>query len=76
MIRSVERALIKLLAGSIRVYQWTISPILGPACRFEPTCSRYMIAAVEKYGLARGVVKGLRRVGRCHPWNRGGYDPP
>jgi len=73
---AIERALIGLLVGSIRVYQWTMSPLLGPACRFEPTCSRYMVAAVRKHGLVRGLLKGLRRFGRCHPWNPGGYDPP
>ncbi len=60
----------------IRAYQAAISPLLGPACRFEPSCSRYMIGAIEKYGLIRGVARGLARVGRCHPWHPGGYDPP
>jgi len=44
-------------------------------CRFEPTCSRYMYQAVEKYGSAKGVWLGLKRIVRCHPWNKGGYDP-
>jgi uncharacterized protein len=70
----------RLLAGLvillIRVYQYTLSPLIGPACRFEPSCSRYMIEAIHKYGLTRGVFKGLGRVLRCHPWNPGGYDPP
>jgi uncharacterized protein len=65
-----------LLIGLIRVYQVTISPLLGPACRFEPTCSRYMIEAVRKYGLLKGFGRGLARVSRCHPWHPGGEDPP
>ena len=65
-----------ILIGAIRVYQWTLSPLIGPACRFTPSCSRYMIGSVEKYGLIRGVGKGLGRVCRCHPWNEGGEDPP
>ena len=70
------RAAIAVLVGLIRVYQATLSPLLGPACRFEPTCSRYMVGALRKYGLLRGFVKGVGRVCRCHPWNPGGYDPP
>ena len=73
----------ELLAGLlivfIRIYQVTLSPLLaafGPVCRFEPSCSRYMIEALRKYGLIRGLWKGTRRVLRCHPWHPGGYDPP
>ncbi len=71
----ISRALIAVLIGMIRVYQWTLSPLFGNACRFEPSCSRYMVDALRKYGLVRGVWKGLARVGRCHPWHPGGYDP-
>jgi putative membrane protein insertion efficiency factor len=71
-----ERAVTALLVAFIRAYQWTISPLIGPACRFEPTCSRYMIEAIRKYGPFRGVAKGLMRLSRCHPWHPGGYDPP
>ena len=70
------RILIALLIGLIRVYQATLSPLLGNACRFEPSCSRYMVESLEKYGLVRGLARGLRRISRCHPWNPGGYDPP
>ena len=70
------RLAVALLIGAIRVYQVTLSPLLGPACRFEPSCSRYMVACLQKYGLLRGLARGLRRVSRCHPWNLGGYDPP
>lgn len=69
---AVSAALILL----IRAYQLTISPMLGPACRFEPTCSRYMIGCLRKYGPIKGLLKGIWRVCRCHPWHPGGYDPP
>ena len=62
--------------GLIWVYQRTLSPLLGNVCRFEPSCSRYMVESLRKYGLFRGLARGLRRVSRCHPWNPGGYDPP
>ena len=65
-----------LVIGLIRVYQLTLSPLLGNVCRFEPSCSRYMVEALKKYGLLLGLAKGLRRLSRCHPWNPGGYDPP
>jgi putative membrane protein insertion efficiency factor len=64
------------LIAAIRLYQITVSPLLGPACRFEPSCSRYMVESIKKYGVFRGVNKGMRRFLRCHPWNPGGYDPP
>jgi putative membrane protein insertion efficiency factor len=67
---------VAVLVGLIRIYQATISPLLGPVCRFEPSCSRYMIEALRKDGLFRGLAKGLRRLSRCHPWHPGGYDPP
>jgi putative membrane protein insertion efficiency factor len=65
-----------LAIGVVRLYQWTISPLLGNRCRFTPSCSAYFIEAVRKYGLVRGSWKGARRIGRCHPWGPTGYDPP
>ncbi len=62
--------------GLVRFYQRAISPLLGKNCRFQPTCSHYMIEAINKYGLIRGVLKGTWRIMRCHPFNRGGFDPP
>jgi uncharacterized protein len=64
------------LIALIRLYQLTVSPLLGPACRFEPSCSRYMVESIKRYGIVNGVNRGLRRFLRCHPWNPGGYDPP
>jgi putative membrane protein insertion efficiency factor len=66
----------RLLIAAARVYQWTLSPLVGRQCRFEPTCSNYFIEAVRKYGALRGTWLGIRRVGRCHPFHPGGYDPP
>ena len=59
----------------VRVYQVTISPLLGPCCRFHPSCSNYCIEAVEKHGVLFGMWLTLRRVGRCHPFHPGGVDP-
>ena len=76
VLRWPERLAIALLVGLIWVYQRTLSPMLGNACRFEPSCSRYTVECLRRYGLFRGLAKGLRRVSRCHPWDPGGYDPP
>lgn len=59
----------------IRLWQLTISPLLGPACRFEPSCSRYAAEAIERFGVLRGGTLAVRRVGRCHPFHPGGFDP-
>ncbi len=66
----------RLLIAATRVYQWTLSPLIGQRCRFEPTCSAYFIQAIEKYGAVRGAWRGVRRICRCHPFHSGGYDPP
>ncbi|MDH4131300.1 MAG: membrane protein insertion efficiency factor YidD [Gemmatimonadota bacterium] len=59
----------------IRVYQLVISPAIPPSCRFEPSCSRYALEAVQRHGAVKGWWLGLRRLARCHPWNPGGFDP-
>ncbi|MFZ5831947.1 MAG: membrane protein insertion efficiency factor YidD [Planctomycetota bacterium] len=64
------------LVAAVRVYQYAISPLIGPHCRFEPSCSQYFIEAVRKYGALRGAAKGIWRICRCHPWGPSGYDPP
>ena len=64
-----------LIIALVWGYRFTLGPIMGGQCRFYPTCSQYMIDAVRKYGALRGFWKGVKRVGRCHPWSEGGYDP-
>lgn len=59
----------------IGAYRRFISPMLPPACRFTPSCSLYMLQAIEKYGVLRGGVMGTRRLLRCHPFSKGGFDP-
>lgn len=59
----------------IRIYQITISPVLGPACRFEPTCSEYAYQAISSHGWMRGSLLAIKRILRCHPFNPGGVDP-
>jgi putative membrane protein insertion efficiency factor len=67
----MQRVVIAVLRG----YKLCISPLLPSACRFYPTCSEYMLDAVAKHGVLRGVWIGLKRLGRCHPFHAGGYDP-
>ncbi|MGH7484712.1 MAG: membrane protein insertion efficiency factor YidD [Thermoanaerobaculia bacterium] len=64
-----------LVLAPLRFYKRFLSPLLPPMCRFDPTCSIYMMQAIEKHGTLRGVWLGLRRLGRCHPFNPGGWDP-
>jgi uncharacterized protein len=61
--------------GALRVYKFSVSPLLPSACRFYPTCSEYARQAVERYGAAKGLWMGLRRLARCHPFQPGGIDP-
>ena len=64
-----------VMIGAIRGYQLFISPLFPAACRYYPTCSTYAIEAIGKYGAVKGVWLALRRIGRCHPFRPGGYDP-
>ena len=64
-----------LALALIRLWQLMISPLLGPACRFEPSCSRYASEAIERFGVLRGSFLAVRRIGRCHPFHPGGFDP-
>lgn len=66
----------RVLIAMVQVYRFTLSPVLGRHCRFQPSCSVYFIGSVRKYGAMRGSWRGVRRICRCHPWNPGGYDPP
>ena len=59
----------------IRGYQLIVSPILGPNCRFMPTCSEYALESLKTYGLIKGTYLTIKRIGKCHPWGSNGYDP-
>ena len=63
------------VTAPIIVYQRLISPALGPRCKYEPSCSRYAVEAIRRYGILRGLVLAVWRVLRCNPWSHGGYDP-
>ena len=65
----------QVLIAVLRLYKRFLSPMLPSACRFHPTCSEYMREAIERYGAARGVMLGVRRLLRCHPFHAGGFDP-
>jgi len=65
----------KIIISCIKFYRKRISPLKQPCCRFYPSCSQYTLEAVEKYGALKGSYMGIKRVLRCHPFNKGGYDP-
>jgi putative membrane protein insertion efficiency factor len=67
----MKKGLLKI----IRIYRKYISPLKHPSCRFYPTCSQYAIDAIERYGSLKGSIMAMKRVLRCHPFNKGGYDP-
>ncbi len=64
-----------LLLIIIKFYQYVISPLTGPNCRFYPTCSNYAVEAIEKYGCLKGSILSAKRILRCHPFHAGGFDP-
>jgi hypothetical protein len=64
-----------LLISIITLYKKVVSPYLPQTCRFHPTCSEYAIQAMEKYGSLKGGLMALKRILRCNPWNKGGFDP-
>jgi uncharacterized protein len=64
-----------VLVWLLRTYKRLLSPVLPPACRFQPTCSEYAVSAIEKHGPLRGVLLAVRRIVRCAPWHPGGFDP-
>jgi putative membrane protein insertion efficiency factor len=66
----------RLATLALRLYRLLLSPLFGPSCRFEPSCSRYAEGAIERHGVVRGAALGARRLLRCHPWGGpGGFDP-
>lgn len=64
-----------LLIALVRAYQYLLSPLLGPRCRYQPTCSEYAVQALREHGALRGGWLTVRRLSRCHPWGSSGYDP-
>ena len=74
-MRYISLLLKKILLLLVKFYQFYISPLFPPTCRFTPTCSAYFIQAVEKYGPFKGTYLGIKRILRCHPFSKGGYDP-
>lgn len=71
----MRAAIIGGLTAAIRAYRYIISPMLGPTCRFYPSCSCYAEEALQQHGAIRGSYLTVRRLMRCHPWHEGGYDP-
>jgi len=65
----------RIVLTLLRAYRWLISPLLGPACRYVPSCSEYAMEAVAHYGVLKGGSKAVWRLARCHPFARGGFDP-
>jgi len=59
----------------IKFYQYTISPIIGPRCRYLPSCSNYALEAIDKHGVAKGMFLSIKRISKCHPWGKSGHDP-
>ncbi|WP_423187968.1 membrane protein insertion efficiency factor YidD [Alishewanella sp. d11] len=71
----VHRFIIWLMLGLVRAYQMLISPLLGPRCRFHPTCSNYTISAINRFGAVKGAWLAGKRILKCHPFHPGGEDP-
>lgn len=71
----MRKILIFPLVMLIRAYRYLVSPVFGAHCRYTPSCSQYAVEALQTHGLLRGLWLSLKRVGSCHPWHAGGYDP-
>ena len=59
----------------IKLYQYTISPIIGPRCRYLPSCSNYALEAIDKHGVTKGMFLSIKRISKCHSWGKSGHDP-
>tara|TARA_B100001057_G_scaffold460285_1_gene511235 strand:+ start:393 stop:632 length:240 start_codon:yes stop_codon:yes gene_type:complete len=64
-----------ILIKFIIIYRYLISPLIGPSCRYLPTCSEYSIEALKTFGLSKGLSLSIKRIFSCHPWGNGGFDP-
>lgn len=74
-MRFFNKFLSSILLLLVKVYQVTLSPLLGQSCRYTPTCSAYMVEAIKKHGAFKGGWLGIKRIARCHPWGGHGHDP-
>ncbi len=75
IVRLLKKILIYFFILLIKLYQYCISPFTSPACRYSPTCSQYALEAIRKYGPLKGLWLAIKRISRCHPWGKSGYDP-
>ena len=75
MMRWINHALSKTLIFLVLLYRVTLGKVMGGHCRFQPSCSQYMIDAVRKHGPVKGAWRGIKRIARCHPFGGSGYDP-
>jgi len=76
LVQWLRQFLVLLLILLVRFYQVCLGPLLPKVCRYYPSCSEYFVLSVQKYGPVRGTWKGICRICRCHPWSKGGFDPP
>ncbi len=71
----IKKGLVFILIIPVKLYQWTISPLIGPSCRYTPTCSAYTIEALKKHGPIKGLWLSIKRIVSCNPWGGHGHDP-
>ncbi|HHU46895.1 MAG TPA: membrane protein insertion efficiency factor YidD [Bacteroidales bacterium] len=74
-LKILSRILSFILIGLIKIYQWTLSPLMGRQCRYYPTCSNYSLEAIKKHGPFKGTWLAIKRILSCNPWGGSGYDP-
>ncbi|WP_291855761.1 membrane protein insertion efficiency factor YidD [Marinilabilia sp.] len=70
-----KKVLVFILIIPVRIYQWVISPMIGPSCRYTPTCSVYSVQALKKHGPFKGLWLAIKRILSCNPWGGSGHDP-
>lgn len=75
VLNSIRSVFIAILIVPVKMYQYTISPVIGPSCRYTPTCSQYTIEALRKHGPVKGLWLSIKRILSCNPWGGHGYDP-
>lgn len=71
----INQVLRQLVCFPIKLYQYLLSPLIKPCCRYYPSCSEYAIHAIKHFGVTKGIWMAIKRILRCHPWSHGGYDP-